>query len=565
MNISDVCAHAAQRLIQKTQLNENPYFLQRISLNHADRTLCTSSYKLYSEYLLTFPGINPYLHLLLKLISSQVNDASWFGLYLSSTLLYQITGGNTGDGLSFRSSLKIPIDYIRLGVQKASDYSIEWISGKSSPIENRHLLNYFNLNEASEECVLALIHSVRLSVGGLVSCSRYEEKCCERSILEAYMYFTMSNASGVADMDSTAALFNQNANGMNIIYHTVPGYNIDQCQCLTNSIWMSIPVPTSLQNASKTTGKFSAKLSNCLLKVICFNESMEYPSFASDDQIEYIYTSGEVYSKLSGVEKRYLLSVKNLLLKSGVNVVVCQKRIHPYLQHICAANNILCIPRLSIRYMEAVQKLSGGVILGNLSSLVSEGTPSIHSSYLGVITSITSEMKFNQSYVCMVGVDDGNTKRTSDTDAGGVLEAIRLNYQPQSVCTVFITSLLESDLEELRGGFECTLNTIYRTYANQQNNAQNSLWIAKEWPYQLGTYLEEVAKRDHCDVYCKRIILLYANIVKNSCCSRGTESAMFETKKNDLLLVNVSNYVDMFKNVRYCISTLLNIDDVISV
>ena len=57
------------------------------------------------------------------------------------------------------------------------------------------------------------------------------------------------------------------------------------------------------------------------------------------------------------------------IVKSGANVLICQKGIDDLAQHFLAKNNIMAIRRAKKSYIDALSKATGGRVISNIDSM----------------------------------------------------------------------------------------------------------------------------------------------------------------------------------------------------
>ena len=111
--------------------------------------------------------------------------------------------------------------------------------------------------------------------------------------------------------------------------------------------------------------------------VAVFEQSLEIPEQSSNISIECHNTSTSLYQKtteksiisVKDLEYNFLNEMCDVFVRSNVGLVCCQRRIHPHLQRILSLKGVLCIPRLSIRYINAMLKLSGAKQMGGFPHL----------------------------------------------------------------------------------------------------------------------------------------------------------------------------------------------------
>jgi len=157
-----------------------------------------------------------------------------------------------------------------------------------------------------------------------------------------------------------------------IVYRHAPGLPVDATLVLENALAMDIPVPAALLDAA-TRGRDrdrgveadrgkgttpGGNVATTRLVVAIFECSLELPDEAAGADAFDVHVASEPDS-VRAAEQAHLDRVAALCRRSGVTLLACQRRTHPYLVRALAASGILCLPRLSIRYCGALQRLSG--------------------------------------------------------------------------------------------------------------------------------------------------------------------------------------------------------------
>lgn len=138
---------------------------------------------------------------------------------------------------------------------------------------------------------------------------------------------------------------------------------------LPNTLCLEIPLPRLFPNNGARG-----------VKVAVFESSLEIPPLRGVSVlIEPASSSTVGPGAVKTVEYRVLRNMRDVFIRSGVGLVCCQRRIHPYLQRLLLAAGVVCIPRLSIRYLQSLLAISGAQQLGAFSSSlldIMDGKPS---------------------------------------------------------------------------------------------------------------------------------------------------------------------------------------------
>ena len=69
---------------------------------------------------------------------------------------------------------------------------------------------------------------------------------------------------------------------------------------------------------------------------------------------------------------RLMMKMVDDMIKHHVQLVACQKIIHPTLQHYITSHNLYFVERLSIFHIEAMQKLTGAKLISSCLAKISE-------------------------------------------------------------------------------------------------------------------------------------------------------------------------------------------------
>ena len=270
------------------------------------------------------------------------------------------------------------------------------------------------------------------------------------SVLRTFLTVMNCNADPTGDAS--------NSGGSGVVYHTIVGPTATESCIFENTLLMDIPVA---QEAVKTMDSLNRRGEKDFI-VALFDCSLELPTYtgssgngsisgaAGAQMVEFesdtrmsSSTTGSVTEE-SSAEYQLLDAFADLLYRRNVRVVGCQKRVHPYLQRKLRALQIVCIGRISVRFMGALQRLSGARQLGSISAHQTTGQQSKENSdvltlldpaCLGYLRSIRQVYLFGKSFVKVEGytaalgeslpsaannagnVDDGNNGSSATNDA----------------------------------------------------------------------------------------------------------------------------------------------------
>eukprot|EP01032_Pedospumella_encystans_P028197 gene28197-31851_t len=151
-----------------------------------------------------------------------------------------------------------------------------------------------------------------------------------------------------------------------IVFKTVVG-PIQKSSMLTATILMDIPLTREMRR------ELERKRNHGLI-VALFECSLELPGGCDKQTIELFMESEN--NDQASTEHIMLSEFAQMLSRSHVQVVCCQKRVHPYLVRQLKEFNILCISRVSVKYMGALVRFSGARQLSTMPIIGSKNTRS---------------------------------------------------------------------------------------------------------------------------------------------------------------------------------------------
>ena len=192
----------------------------------------------------------------------------------------------------------------------------------------------------------------------------------------------------------------------NVMYCQAPGLSPDSVTYFVDTLIMDIPIPQMLCRCQLSS-----------LKVALFDCSLEAPSTPADVTIQIDRNNDtSATTSIKAVEYQLLESFVAMLMRSGVGLVCCQRRIHPFVLRLCASRNILCIPRLSIRFMRHLQQLSGATNMGAFPpDFTTSQSSIIPLEHLGYLQSVGVERIGRRRYVVAKGTAGGDVVQGAET------------------------------------------------------------------------------------------------------------------------------------------------------
>ncbi len=175
--------------------------------------------------------------------------------------------------------------------------------------------------------------------------------------------------------------------GLSLMFHRVSGPS-SGCWLLRDAVAMGIP--------ADSLGRHSQAPQSDLV-VALFDCSLELPENHAEMQIVFEVASSAPRVSMELVQ---LDRFADLLLSCGVTFVGCQRRVHPHLVKALRRRGVACLSRVSVRFMLALQRLSGARQLGTFP--IMEPTASatiIDPASLGRLSSLQREVLFGKSFV----------------------------------------------------------------------------------------------------------------------------------------------------------------------
>jgi chaperonin GroEL (HSP60 family) len=367
------------------------------------------------------------------------SDGGWFGLLFTSLLIK----------LGIESD--IPISYLIRGYNLASNKV------------NEILMN------ASNEFLMSITLSDVINVTKVI-----ETTLITRSILFSTLDINILNKFSAAILNG----FLSSLSSLKpfIIYKQINGLQIDKIRTLEGKILMDIPVPLEFpDNITGVSGSVIA-LFDCSLEMLLLPEEGDCVNNNSTNRIniEIQNNNNDNIKSIKSLEYKVIHSWVNIFIKSGINLIACQKRIHPYLQRQLADNGIYCLQRLSIRYIGILQRITGAKILGSMptnTNCISILSPSS----LGYLGNLKKNRIYGKLYmIASYDIDKSNQDNKFDFDEDeDILENYELSLamnniefingvksRRNNVATILITAPCTSICEEIQSLCECAVNSL---------------------------------------------------------------------------------------------------------
>jgi TCP-1/cpn60 chaperonin family len=377
-----------------------------------------------------------------RLISSNNSGLSgWFLVLLTCKLI--ISG--------FQS--KLQISSISRGFTSAAMAAVTEISPKGEKRCSTSSNPSVKINWDDLDGVLSII---KTSVG-----SHHVLQLTEREISTLSISILTAFLSSV-DRDSMKC---------SIIYRRALGLPIENLIVLENTLAMDISLPHDIQDRqrfkmSQTHNRFQK------LIVAIFENSLELSELSNysleiDRNAEQTEPGGKRTS-IKSLEYKFLDGIAHVLTLSKVTLVACQRRIHPYLVRILKKVGIICLPRLSIRYCGALQRLCGARQLVSFPITQNMICP-LDPSSLGYLSSLECRTIYGRNYVVACSGTE-STASTSDEPCSDAQESFTVSAFGQDCAlgirsrqSIMSTVILTAPSESLCSALEIVCEDVVRT------------------------------------------------------------------------------------------------------
>jgi hypothetical protein len=308
---------------------------------------------------ITSPVLEILLDLLLSSASShslQSNQSGWLCIYLSTALI-----------LSIYHKHSQHISQILQGYQFAFQLMQNEMTNKESVIA-------LKFHWSDHSTVLSLILSLLNGVTSSCSLTTLDQNHISSCLLEAFI------TSLVEIKDKFVP---------NVLFYAVPSVSPSCMTHYSGTVILDIPIPplfptTPLREIFVAVFESSIEIiANENLKI-----ELQMSTAAPSDDAAPIASAKQA-------EYQMLRSMCEIIVNSKVQLLCCQKRIHPYLQQLLRRRGVVCLPRLSILHINKILAISGATQLGAFSTSieVSESRMEVlQLSSLGYIDSLTVDL-----------------------------------------------------------------------------------------------------------------------------------------------------------------------------
>lgn len=400
------------------------------------------------------------LHSLLS--TNSFDSAGWFSLLLCTKL---ITAG-LNSNISISSIVK-GYSLANSALDYAIDPNKEYVANEQSP----------HLQHLSWEDLDSIICVIKTSLTSrhILQLTPQQTKKVSVSLLTTFL--------SSVDRDNLTS---------SIVFRHAVGLPIERIMALEDTLVMDIPIPMTLTKSNREQCHTSSSSGQYVdLIVSIFENSVELSSFPSfsfevlNTTVPAMKKGSSLTSSVKSLEFLFLERLASILKRSKVTLVACQRRIHPYLIQILRRDGIICLPRLSVRYCGALQRLSGARQLVSFP-LSHEVASVIESSSLGYLASIECRTVFGRKYVVASNAPthvpelsrelfhDHQYAFLSRTFDERCAEAIQLRQSANS--TLIVTAPSEILCSELQSACEDIVRTLVSLLTNPYLLPGSGVW-----------------------------------------------------------------------------------------
>lgn len=266
-----------------------------------------------------------------------------------------------------------------------------------------------------------------------------------------------------------------------VVYYPIGGPSFTRSELRYNQLLMDVPVSLECTRALQSQQLLCAEGG---LVVALFDCSFELDELNTNERIQLVDDDDDDDVRADhSLEHRVLDSFVHLLQRQRVDVVGCQRRVHPFLERRLSSLGIVCLQRLSVRFMGPLQRLAGARLLGSIPSMQTppphhhpvQETPSrdcLDVASLGYLSSVRLESIHGRSYITAVGgysdSDEHSMKavlrqrlagRFDEASLDRYVEGVVLRHRP--CVSVILTAPSDSLAQQLRSVYkECVQRMV---------------------------------------------------------------------------------------------------------
>lgn len=326
-----------------------------------------------------------------------------------------------------------------------------------------------------------------------------------------------------------------------IIYKHCIGYSVENIISLENKLVIDIPLPLEFPDG--------IGISNATVAI--FECSLEISMIYGEDnvQIESINSN----DSLKEIEFEVLEKWANIFSNSKVQIVMCQRRIHPYLQRLLRNRGIISLPRLSMHYIGSMQKFTGAKVLGTLPSNSQENIPS---HYLGYIGNLQKSTIFGRLFLLASSISQEfeNSNENETIQLSSALNDLSfingVVLRRQRISTILIAGPTNYVCDEIQDSLEIVISNLSamlkESYVLPGGGCWQAYLVQKLQLDSISQNNDKIITRNSM----KNAIKVYINTLESCAILMGTD------------LYNVNEYKSNMQNLLFVIPSISSNDNI---
>ena len=353
--------------------------------------------------------------------------------------------------------------------------------------------------------------------------------------------FLKSNQSAISTSPSSSP--------HTIIYELVSGYSPSYTCIYTDTLYVDIYSDPNYE------GDFPLDTVIRNVKIAIFNETLEINSNYIEQNNVYMHINAQntllsSILNITAMEHEAMDNFVHMLINAEVKLLCCQKLIHPYLKDKLHAHGIFYIERISLKYVGALQALSGATMLGNMDIggvCMNKSSSGLDGTLLGYVSTVTRQVKYDKKYI----VFSNNQEVETDTK-GEIISSKR----EKNISTVFIAAHAEYQCKILQHNvFEPCLLCLSKLHINP-------CILSIDWPCQLVKAVQPLLSSNQSNgvyAYANDYMCTLLNCWKTLQCNYDDSDVMGISKGSSFSLP-IASCLSLFDMVQEVVSVVLDID-----
>ena len=210
--------------------------------------------------------------------------------------------------------------------------------------------------------------------------------------------------------------------------------------------------------------KVSHMVSKKNLFILIVESSLELPELPSSVNIETTATN-ESNDFLEIAENAFCRTVVEKCVAVGIGAIFCQRRIHPFLVKELNNRGIIAIPRVSIRFVSLIARLSGALLLGEFGSFL-QADISMIARCIGYLESIEWKLLDTKMFLF---VSSGPNNRPQE-------EQYAFETRKKAVSTLIICAPADDIGVELQLACQRSVKTLSHSLSNSKYLDGGGVW-----------------------------------------------------------------------------------------